>query len=102
MDFNCPVLQVNLIMPSSATLPLVERFNASASLVSCILPDEPVLKKSEVSSDGSVHCFSVQSHNSIVSSWVILLLLVHTLLIFFGFDEVELLHKKVCTYVIIE
>lgn len=49
MDSHCPDLQINLMMPSSATLPVFEKFNASASLVSCILPDEPVLKKLEVS-----------------------------------------------------
>ncbi|XP_057796881.1 intermembrane lipid transfer protein VPS13 isoform X2 [Salvia miltiorrhiza] len=36
--------EINLIMPSSATLPLIEKFSASANLVSCTLPDEPVLK----------------------------------------------------------
>ncbi|XP_042063836.1 uncharacterized protein LOC121807630 isoform X2 [Salvia splendens] len=40
--------EMNIIMPSSVTLPLLEKFSASASLVSCILPDEPVLKVFEV------------------------------------------------------
>lgn len=43
------VLQINLMMPSSSTLPLLEKFSASASLVSCILSDEPILKTLKVS-----------------------------------------------------
>ncbi|KAI3467952.1 hypothetical protein Pfo_024615 [Paulownia fortunei] len=40
--------QIKLVMPSSATIPLFEKFSASASLVSCILPDEHILKGLEV------------------------------------------------------
>ncbi|KAG8380914.1 hypothetical protein BUALT_Bualt06G0066200 [Buddleja alternifolia] len=39
--------QMTLMMPS-ATLSIVEKFNASASLASCILFDEPILKGLEV------------------------------------------------------
>ncbi|KAL3650642.1 hypothetical protein CASFOL_007045 [Castilleja foliolosa] len=41
-------VQIRLMMPSSATIPFIEKFSASASLVSCVLPDEPILKKLEV------------------------------------------------------
>ncbi|GFQ03174.1 putative vacuolar protein sorting-associated protein 13b [Phtheirospermum japonicum] len=40
--------QIRLMMPSSATIPFIEKFSASASLVSCVLPDEPILKELEV------------------------------------------------------
>lgn len=46
--FKCDVLQVKMMMSSSATVPLFEKFSTSASLVSCILPDEPILKQLEV------------------------------------------------------
>ncbi|KAL8519790.1 hypothetical protein ACS0TY_010650 [Phlomoides rotata] len=36
------------MMTSSATVPLFEKFSTSASLVSCILPDEPILKQLQV------------------------------------------------------
>ncbi|KAL7090722.1 hypothetical protein ACP275_12G059000 [Erythranthe tilingii] len=40
--------KINLMMSSSATFPLLEKFSATADLVSCILPDEPILKGLEV------------------------------------------------------
>ncbi|KAK4437331.1 Vacuolar protein sorting-associated protein 13 [Sesamum alatum] len=40
--------QVILMAPSFATIPLIEKFSASANLVGCILLDEPTLKGFEV------------------------------------------------------
>ncbi|PIN06334.1 hypothetical protein CDL12_21113 [Handroanthus impetiginosus] len=41
-------IQMKLMMPSSATTPLFEKFSASANLAFCILPDESSLKGLEV------------------------------------------------------
>ncbi|XP_073129939.1 intermembrane lipid transfer protein VPS13 isoform X2 [Henckelia pumila] len=52
-------MQMKLLTPS-ATVPLFEKFNASTSLASCILRDEPVLKTLEI----GVQVPSVSAHFS--------------------------------------
>ncbi|KAL6580643.1 hypothetical protein OROMI_008667 [Orobanche minor] len=41
-------MQIKLMMPSCESIPFIEKLSASASLQSCILPDEPILKELEV------------------------------------------------------
>lgn len=62
---------MNLIMPSSVTLPLLEKFSASATLVSCILPDEPVLKVFEVSGNVDYTTFQCTAVAILFLQWII-------------------------------
>ncbi|XP_073032093.1 intermembrane lipid transfer protein VPS13 isoform X2 [Primulina eburnea] len=60
-------MQMKLLTPS-ATVPLFEKFNASTSLASCILLDEPVLKTLEI----CVRVPSVTAHFSALTCGTIL------------------------------